>query len=90
MYTTGIEAILGFKLFGNKLKIEPQIDPTWATYKIYYRHFETTYEIEIKNPKGLSSGINNIYQEDGINVEGKNYIELVNDKVHHKIEVELS
>lgn len=71
MYTTGIEAILGFKLFGNKLKIEPQIDPTWASYKIYYRHFETTYEIEIKSPKGLSSGVNNIYKEDGINVEGK-------------------
>jgi cyclic beta-1,2-glucan synthetase len=76
MYTAGLEAILGFKLSGNKLKIDPRINPQWKTYKITYRHLSTTYEIEVKNPLGLSFGTD------------ITSIDLVDDGVPHKIVIE--
>lgn len=90
MYTAGIESILGFKLSGNKLKIDPRIHPEWKSYKIIYQHLNTTYEIEVKNPKGLSFGVGKISMDGGAVDGEKSFIELVDDKAHHKVVVELS
>jgi cyclic beta-1,2-glucan synthetase len=90
MYRAGIDSILGFKLTGNKLAIEPHIHPEWKGYKIRYRHGNTHYEIEVKNPKGLSSGISRI-SLDGKSVwEAGAAIELVDDGFRHKVDVEIS
>ena len=89
MYTAGIESILGFKLSGNKLRIDPRIHPEWRSYKIIYRHYNSTYEIEIKNPKGLESGMSKISFDGGKMDENKTFIELVNDGLLHKVIVEL-
>lgn len=77
MYTTGIEAILGFKLTGDKLLIDPCINPEWKSYKIIYRYKSSLYEIEVKNPHRVSTS------------EDKKFIKLVDDGAHHKVVVEL-
>lgn len=87
MYTVGVEAILGFKLSGNTLRIEPRIDPEWKSYKLIYRHMSTSYEIIVNNPNGLASG------ETQVTIDGKlmaeNFIELVDDKVTHYVSIDL-
>jgi cyclic beta-1,2-glucan synthetase len=87
MYTVGIEAILGFKLSGKTLRIEPCIDPGWKTYKIIYLHMNTNYEIVVNNPMGLASGQVQI-TIDG-ELTGEDFIELIDDKVTHYVSVEL-
>ena len=89
MYTAGIEAILGFKLSGTKLTIDPRIHPEWKTYKIIYKHFNTTYEIEVKNSKGLSFGSAQISIDGGVKDTTKTYIELMNDGALHTVLIEL-
>ncbi|MBC7540511.1 MAG: phosphorylase [Bacteriovorax sp.] len=89
MYTTGIESILGFKLTGNKLKIDPRIHPEWKSYKITYRHLKTTYEIEVNNPLGLAFGVSKMSLDGKAVDEDKAFIELVDDGALHKVTVEL-
>ncbi|HLE13092.1 MAG: hypothetical protein A2504_12405 [Bdellovibrionales bacterium RIFOXYD12_FULL_39_22] len=83
MYRAGIESILGLRLTGNKLQIEPHIHPEWKKYKIHYRYYQTDYEIEVKNPNGLSNK--------KIDCDEANYptIFLINDKVKHYIKLQL-
>lgn len=90
MYRAGIDSILGFKLTGNKLAIEPHIHPEWKGYKIRYRHGNTHYEIEVKNSKGLSSGISRITLDGKSVHEAGAAIELVDDGFRHKVDVEIS
>ena len=78
MYTTGIEAILGFQLSGNILTIDPHINPEWKSYKIIYRYKSSVYEILVRNPNRLAFATT------------KNVIELHDDGAHHNVVVELN
>ncbi|OFZ46275.1 MAG: hypothetical protein A2381_11600 [Bdellovibrionales bacterium RIFOXYB1_FULL_37_110] len=89
MYRVGIETILGFKLAGDKLEITPQIHPEWKQYKIYYLYELTQYEIEVHNPKGLSNGLSKVTLDGNILNVGHSIINLVDDKIKHKIVIEL-
>ena len=57
MYRLGIEAILGIERDGDCLVINPTIPKEWQSYKIIYRFHEATYDIHVKNPDGVSSGV---------------------------------
>jgi cyclic beta-1,2-glucan synthetase len=90
MYRAGIEAILGFKLIGNRLQIDPAIHSEWKYYKIVYRYGNSTYEIEVNNPHGLTTGVSQ-YGLDGESMEGEQLgILLTDDYRTHTIVVELT
>lgn len=89
MYRAGIESILGLKVRGNKLFLVPNISPEWKSYKMVYKYLQTTYEIEVKNPKGLSSGTVTMII-DGKRLSGDENLLLVNDKINHMIVAELA
>jgi len=90
MYRAGIESILGFQKTGDQLKIQPRIHPEWRSYKIRYLHGKTNYEIEVKNPKGLSSGVSKISLDGNPALASGDVIELVDDGVEHRVVVELA
>ena len=46
-YRVGIEDILGFKKYGNKLLIKPNIPKEWKNFDITYKYNETIYNIEV-------------------------------------------
>ncbi|MBC7429773.1 MAG: phosphorylase [Bacteriovorax sp.] len=87
MYTVGIESILGFKIAGDKLRIDPCIHPEWKTYKIIYRHMNSSYEITVNNPNGLQSGKSKI-SIDGREID-QDFISLIDDRLTHEISIEL-
>ncbi len=60
MYRAGLESILGFKLTGNKLKIDPCVPRWWREFEITYRRGTATYHIKIENPLGLSRGVSEV------------------------------
>jgi cyclic beta-1,2-glucan synthetase len=57
MYRLGIEAILGLRKHGDRLRIEPCIPSEWPGFQMTYRYGETVYEIEVENPDGVSCGV---------------------------------
>jgi cyclic beta-1,2-glucan synthetase len=65
MYRAGLESILGFKLVGDRLKIDPCIPRWWRDFEITYRRGEATYKIKVENPLGLHRGIGMI-EVDGV------------------------
>lgn len=81
-YRAAIESILGLKLRGNKLQLCPCIPQSWKSYELTYTYGKTPYQIEVRNPSGLSAGFA-IFE-----IEGRleqNEIELIDDGVTHKI-----
>jgi cellobiose phosphorylase len=64
MYRVWLEEVLGFKLRGNELSIQPSIPDSWPGYAITFRYGRTTYRIEVEN-----GGVSNLpaiqLQDDG-------------------------
>jgi cellobiose phosphorylase len=75
MYTAALEHILGFQKYGDTLVMDPCTPKNWPGYTIRYKYMDTTYNINVRNPKGLSKAR-----------EGT-VIELVNDGKVHDVEV---
>jgi cyclic beta-1,2-glucan synthetase len=57
MYRAALENILGFKLQGDRLRIDPCIPRFWRDFEIIYRHGTTTYRIKVENPQSLCRGV---------------------------------
>jgi cyclic beta-1,2-glucan synthetase len=85
MYRAALEHILGFKLSGDRLRIEPCIPRGWREFEIKYRRGNTTYRIRVNNPHGLSRGIISV-ELDGIIQEG-DWLLLSNDGQDHEVRV---
>jgi len=57
MYRAGLESILGFKLHGERLQIDPCVPRWWRDFEITYRRGRTTYRIKVENPLAVSRGV---------------------------------
>ena len=57
MYRAGLESILGFKLRGDRLKIDPCVPRWWREFEITYRRGRTTYRIKVENPLAVHRGV---------------------------------
>jgi cyclic beta-1,2-glucan synthetase len=87
MYRAGLESILGFKLRGDRLQIDPCIPRFWREYEIVYKRGSTTYHLVVENPHGLCQGSAKI-EFDGEQL-ATNEIELVDDGKQHSIRITL-
>ena len=85
MYRAGIESILGFRLQGAFLLLDPCIPKHWPRFEIVFRYVSTRYEIAVENPRGVSRGIT--YAEfDGQPLsEGPIRVPLYDDGISHRI-----
>jgi cyclic beta-1,2-glucan synthetase len=57
MYQAGLEAMLGFRKQGNLLLLSPCIPVAWPAYEISFRFASSRYEIRVRNPDSVSSGV---------------------------------
>ena len=64
MYRAGIEWLLGFRLRGAVLYLDPCIPRAWRRFEITFRYHASRYEITVENPRGVTRGIS------GIEVDG--------------------
>jgi cyclic beta-1,2-glucan synthetase len=60
MYQAGMEWILGFRLRGTTLMIDPCIPRAWPGFEIDFRYHSARYEIVVQNPEGVSRGVASI------------------------------
>jgi cyclic beta-1,2-glucan synthetase len=87
MYRAGLESILGFKLRGDRLQIDPCIPRFWREYEIVYKRGSATYNLVVENPHGLCRGVTKI-EVDGEEL-ATTEIELVDDGKAHSIRITL-
>jgi cyclic beta-1,2-glucan synthetase len=57
LYRAGIEAILGLRIKGGSLVIDPCIPAAWPGFEMTLRYRGATYDISIRNPDGVSRGV---------------------------------
>lgn len=57
MYRAGLESMLGFKLRGDRLTLDPCIARSWPGYEMTYRRGTTRYHIKVENPQGVNVGV---------------------------------
>jgi cyclic beta-1,2-glucan synthetase len=89
MYRAGIESILGFRLRGTTLLIEPCIPRAWREYEIAFRYHSARYTIVVENPQGVSGGVVSA-ELDGRVLEGQGaVIPLADDGTTHEVRVVL-
>jgi cyclic beta-1,2-glucan synthetase len=87
MYRAGLEFILGFKLRGREVLIDPCIPEHWRSFKIRYRARNATYEFVIENPQGVARGVSRV-EIDGAELPGMT-IPLLDDAGVHSVRVTL-
>ena len=85
LYRTGLESILGFKVEGDVLHMEPCVPSAWPRYEIRFKHRSATYEIVVENPRRVSSGVAEV-RVDGKKIEGPSpLIPLEDDGRSHSV-----
>src|SRR5207244_13472752 len=87
LYRAALEYILGFKLQGDRLRLDPCIPRFWREFEIIYRRGPTTYRIKVENPHSLNRGITSV-ELDGV-VQQDDLILLSNDGLAHEVRVAL-
>lgn len=85
MYRAALEHILGFKLRGDRLRLDPCIPRFWRQFEITYRRGPTTYRIKVENPHSICHGVANVTL-DGI-LQRDDVILLSNDGLTHEVRI---
>ena len=84
LYRVGLEAILGFRLRGRMLSIDPCVPRNWPNFSITFRYHSAVYKIRVENPSSVTRGVA-LMNIDGKLVVGLTDIALTDDGAEHKI-----
>ena len=83
MYRAWVEEVLGLKVQGDHMRVDPVIPGWWKGFSMRYRHGEAVYEIQVENPEGFERGVSRL-EIDGQHVPD-GVIPLHRDLVKHRI-----
>jgi cyclic beta-1,2-glucan synthetase len=84
LYRAGLEWILGFRVRGQTLSIDPCIPRSWPSYSINFRYRSATYRIQVENPSRVSRGVATI-NLDGKALDDRENIPLTDDGKTHQV-----
>ena len=89
MYNVALEWLLGFRVRGTQLVVDPCIPRAWPRFEIVFRYRASRYEISVENPAGVCRGVVAI-NLDGVPTKGGgSQVPLLDDGSTHKVEVVL-
>jgi cyclic beta-1,2-glucan synthetase len=88
IYRVWLEDVLGFKLRGDTLVIDPVIPKRWPGFRLRYRYKSTWYQIEIENPEHACRGVARV-ELDGVPILSK-AIHLYDDNQPHTLRVKVN
>jgi cyclic beta-1,2-glucan synthetase len=90
MYRVALEWLLGFRVQGSNLALDPCIPRGWPSFELVFRYRSARYEITVENPLGVCRGIL-ATKLDGEMLTGNKrlLIPLVDDGATHRVQVVL-
>ena len=88
MYRAGLESILGLRVRGGQLLIDPCIPQAWRGFSIMFHHCGTRYDIRVENPHGVSRGVTMV-EVDGVMLRAQAGVGLIADGRSHRVRVVL-
>ena len=88
LYRAGLEWILGLRIRGKTLSVDPCIPRNWPSYSIDFRYHSAIYQIRVDNPSGVSRGVASISVDSKMLVDRAS-IPLADDGVTHQVRIVL-
>jgi len=89
MYRAGLEWLLGFRLRGAVLHLDPCIPRAWDHFEITFRYHASRYEIRIENPNGVTRGISSVEVDGAPLAVAGGSVPLTSDGETHRVRVVL-
>ncbi|HSE92371.1 MAG TPA: glycosyl hydrolase family 65 protein, partial [Methylomirabilota bacterium] len=89
MYRAGLESLLGFRLRGAVLHLDPCIPRAWRRFDITFRYHASRYVITVENPSGVTRGISTIEIDGTALPPGPARLALMDDVATHRVRVVL-
>ena len=89
MQRAGVESILGLRLRGGILNLDPCIPRAWTGFEIALRHGSARYEIRVENPDRAGRGIAFAALDEKVLVPRPLRLRLVDDGATHRLLVRL-
>jgi cyclic beta-1,2-glucan synthetase len=87
MYRAGLEWILGFRVRGAMLLIDPCVPSTWPGFEMLFHYHSARYDITVENPRGLTRGVGRV-ELDNLTLAGNPArIPLADDGETHRVRV---
>jgi cyclic beta-1,2-glucan synthetase len=89
MQRAGVECILGLRIEGSVLRLDPCIPRSWPRFEITLRHGASGYEIVVENPQSVQRGVA-AAELDGAKIAARPLsIPLKDDGAIHRLQVRL-
>jgi cyclic beta-1,2-glucan synthetase len=85
MYRAGLEWILGCRLRGEALLLDPCVPRAWPGFEVRLRYRATHYEISVENPGGVSRGLVSLLLDGKVLPAEPGLIPLVDDGSTHRV-----
>jgi cyclic beta-1,2-glucan synthetase len=60
MYRAWLEEVLGLRVRGGTMRLDPVLPASWRGFTMRYRHGEAVYEIQVENPEGCQHGVSRV------------------------------
>ncbi|MGH7388557.1 MAG: GH36-type glycosyl hydrolase domain-containing protein [Candidatus Rokuibacteriota bacterium] len=89
MYRAGLEWLLGFRLRGAVLHLDPCIPRAWRRFEITFRYHASCYMITVENPSGVTRGISTVELDGTALPSGPASLALMDDAATHRVRVVL-
>ena len=89
MQRAGVESILGLRLQGEVLHLDPCIPPAWAGFEIMLRRGSARYEIRVDNQGGTGRGVAFAAIDGEALLERPLRLRLTDDGAKHRLQVRL-
>ncbi|MGH7780661.1 MAG: GH36-type glycosyl hydrolase domain-containing protein [Candidatus Binataceae bacterium] len=89
MYRAGLDSILGFRLRGESLLLDPCIPSNWQGYEITFKYHSARYQISVENPRRVSRGVTQLELDGAILTDASRKIPLADDGSIHRVRVVL-
>ena len=87
MYRAGLEWILGFRVRGATLRLDPCVPKAWRGFEIVFRYHSARYNITVENPRGVSRGVARVELDGVALADTRAPIPLVDDGATHRVRV---
>ena len=85
MYRAGLEWILGCRVRGATLLLDPCIPRSWPGFQVTLRYRGTRYEIAVENPRGASRRLSSLWLDDATLPAEQGSVPLVDDGTTHRV-----
>jgi cyclic beta-1,2-glucan synthetase len=86
LHRAGVEWVLGLRVRGARLVIDPRIPAAWPGFKAQIRHASSRYEVVVENPEAMCCGVK-LIELDGVPVAARSGVELIDDGKTHQVRV---